>query len=114
MSATMLILGLACLAVVTFDLLTVTIGGSWRLSVSVRLARLVFAILRALSRRVGRRLLTELSGIVVMTVVAAFWIVGYWVGWALVFGAFDDVLTLTRTGRGAGGRACPPHMSGTS
>ncbi len=84
-------LGLLVLAIVTWDLLIVTIGGGTRLSVSTRIAAGTFAGLRVLSRVVGARVLTEVSGVVVMLSVAAFWILGFWLGWALVLGGGGSV-----------------------
>ena len=92
------IAGLAVLAVVTTDLLIVTIGGGTRFSVSVRLGGAVFAAIRAASRLGGAAVLTEVSGILVMLAVAGFWIVGFWLGWALVLGGAVSV-EMTRIGQ---------------
>lgn len=101
--------GLAILAVVTFDLLTVTIGGGTRFALSVRIARGVFHLLRLASRVVSTSLLTEVSGVIVMFTVAAFWIVGFWIGWSLVFGAGGGV-QLTREGMKAEAIHAPIHV----
>lgn len=109
MTGLTMVAGVAVLAVTTFDLLTVTIGGGTRFALSTRVAGGMFRLLRLLSRLIGTRVLTEISGVVVVMAAAACWITGFWLGWSLVFGAGGGV-ELTREGMEAEAVHAPIHV----
>ncbi|WP_055661804.1 hypothetical protein [Jannaschia seosinensis] len=104
-----LVVGLVILLLTAWDLLTSTIGGSYRLSVSDNWGRVVFRGLRALSRLGGGSVLTEISGVVVMTALATAWIMGFWTGWTLILASADSV-DLTRTGQEIEPLHVPGHV----
>jgi hypothetical protein len=92
-------LGIALWGVVTWDLLMVTLGAAWRFSVTDRLGRAVFGLLRLLSRLGARAFLSELAGVVVMVAVAGAWILGYWIAWTLIYAGAAGAVEVTRLGR---------------
>lgn len=98
MSFLLLCLGVVVLSVVTADFLMVTIGSRASRSLSDRIARTAFAALRVADRLPVVRVLRAASGAVVLVCVAAFWIVGTWLGWVLIYASGDAI---TVEGQGA-------------
>jgi hypothetical protein len=100
MSTGILIAGLAVLAVVTFDIMMTTVGtAAARLTLSDRLGSATFRALRWLSRWGGTRLITQVTGIAVMFAIFLFWIGGTWVGWTLIYAAFDGSVQMGPVGQ---------------
>lgn len=92
------ILAVIVWGVVIWDFLLVTLGGAWWLTVSDRIGRIAFGGLRRLSRLGGGALMADLSGAVVMSVVAGFWIIGFWLAWSLLYAGAEMPISSTRTG----------------
>ena len=98
MSTGLLIAGIAVLLVTTYDFLIVTIGSSSRIAISGRTARWLFAGLRAVSRLGLSGALSQLAGVIVVMGVAMQWILGFWIGWGLVYAAYPGSIEMTPTG----------------
>ncbi|WP_282025080.1 hypothetical protein [Limimaricola cinnabarinus] len=95
--------GLAILTIISTDFLLATIGAAPRVILSDRIARGVFALLRRLTRHRPARVLARISGVIVMCMVAAFWILGTALGWTLVFlSAPREAVVLTQSASEAG------------
>ncbi|MGR3465534.1 hypothetical protein [Limimaricola sp.] len=98
-----LVAGVAILALVSVDFLLATIGAAPRVILSDRIARGVFALLRHATRHRPARVLARMSGVIVMCMVAGFWILGTALGWTHVFlSAPRQAVVLTQSAAQAG------------
>jgi hypothetical protein len=100
MSAPILIAGVAVLAFVTFDIMITTVGtAAARLTLSDRIASGTFRLLRLASRWGGTKLMTQITGVAVMFSVFVFWIGCTWLGWTLIYAAFESSVQMGPTGQ---------------
>ncbi|SDE37722.1 hypothetical protein [Limimaricola pyoseonensis] len=101
-SALHLVSGIAILALVSVDFILATIGAAPRVILSDRIARTVFAILAHATKHRPAKVLARMSGVIVMVVVAAFWIAGTALGWTLVVLSDPSAVVLTQSAEQAG------------
>lgn len=95
--------GIAILTLVSIDFLLATIGAAPRVIISERLARGIFALLRRITRHRPARVLARMSGVIVMVLVAGFWVVGTALGWTHIFlSAPRHAVVLTQSAEEAG------------
>jgi hypothetical protein len=100
MAGTTFAAGIAVLAVVTFDIMMTTVGtAAARLTVSVRIASVTFRLIRLLSRLGGTSVLTQVTGVAVMFSIFVFWVAGTWLGWTLIYAAFDGSVRMGPVGQ---------------
>lgn len=89
MNAVFLVVGVGILGIMLADFVLTTIGALARPVVSTHVARMAFFGIRSFYRRLPkgrtRRLSKALSGVLVMTSIASFWIVGFSIGWTLIY-----------------------------
>lgn len=90
-----IVIGCLLLAVIAVDFAWTIVGAVAKPFLSNWLARGTFATLHAVARVTRLVLLTRVSGIVVMSAVAAFWIGGFWLAWTLIYFGAEASIKLT-------------------